>query len=324
MVREGGDPLALKRQAVMPTFAEAAATVIALNRPTWTNDKHAYQWEMTFSRYINPVIGERLVGDIASADVLRVLTPIWTSKHETARRVRQRVGAVMDWAIAQGFRADNPAGPALARVLPRMPRTQAHQQAVPYDDVADAIRQFNESEADTTTKLSFEFLVLTAARSSEVRLATWDEVDMFAATWTISADRMKGRRGLRREHRVPLCDRALGILDESTSLTNGAGLIFPSALTGRPISDNTHRSRLRALGIPAVPHGFRSSFRDWASEQTDTPHAVMEAALAHVVSNSTEAAYARSDLFDRRRVLMDEWAAYLAQRVAANVRADTA
>ena len=324
MVREGGDPLSTKRQAIMPTFAEAAATVIALNQPTWSNEKQAYQWEMTVSKYVNPVIGERLVGDIASSDVLAVLTPIWTSKHETARRVRQRIGAVMDWAVAQGYRADNPAGSALARVLPRMPRTQAHQQAIPYDEVADAIRRFNGSEADATTKLSFEFLVLTASRSSEVRLATWAEVDMLAATWTVPPERMKGRRGLRREHRVPLSGRALDVLDEAAQLTDGNGLIFPSPLTGRAISDATHRKRLRELGIPAVPHGFRSSFRDWASEQTDAPHAVMEAALAHVISNATEAAYARSDLFDRRRVLMDEWAAYLVADAAAGAQQGTA
>ena len=135
---------------------------------------------------------------------------------------------------------------------------------------------------------------------------------------------MKGRRGQRREHRVPLSIRALEILDEAAQLTDGNSLIFPSPLTGRAISDATHRRRLRSLGISAVPHGFRSSFRDWAAECTDAPHAVMESALAHVVSNATEAAYARSDLFDRRRVLMDEWAAYLAQDVAADTRADTA
>ena len=188
-VRNGGDPMVERRQAIMPTFAEAAATVIALNRPTWTSDHYAWQWEMLIRKHANPVLGERLVGDIASADVLAVLTPIWTSKHETARRVRQRIGAVMDWAVAQGYRADNPAGSALAKVLPRMPRTQAHQQALAYDEVADAIRRFYGSEADAATKMSFEFLVLTASRSSEVRLATWDEVDMQAATWTVPPER---------------------------------------------------------------------------------------------------------------------------------------
>ena len=315
---DGGDPLAERRRAEMPTFAEAAATVIALNRPTWTSEHYAWQWEMLISKHANPIIGDRLVGEIDTGDVLAVLTPLWTDKHETGRRVRQRIGAVMDWAIASGYRADNPAGSALAKVLPKMPRTQAHQQAIPYDDVADAIRQFQASEADPATKLSFEFLILTATRSSETRLATWDEINWASRTWTIPAERMKGRRGNRREHRVPLSDRALQVLSEAESLANDTGLIFPSSLTGKAISDATHRYRLRALGIDAVPHGFRSSFRDWAAEQSDAPHAVMEAALAHVVSNATEAAYARSDLFGRRRELMQQWADYLDDTAAVS------
>lgn len=319
-IREGGNPLADRRTATVPTFAEAAAKVIALHRPTWTNTKHVYQWKMTFDQYVNPVLGDLLVADITSADVLAALTPIWTSKHETARRVRQRIGAVMDWAVAHGYRVDNPAGTALARVLPKMPRTAKHQSAIHYTEVAHALRQFYESSADPATKLSFAFLVLTATRSSEARLATWDEIDALTQTWTISADRMKGRQGQRREHRVPLSAQALAVLEQAQLLTAGDGLIFPSPLTGRAISDNTHRARLRSLNIDAVPHGFRSSFRDWAAEQTDAPHAVMEAALAHVVSNATEAAYARSDLFDRRRLLMQQWADYLAgQSDIANI-----
>ena len=319
VIRAGGDPLTVKRREAMPTVAEAAVKVIALNRPTWTNGKHTYQWEMTFSKYVNPVIGSRLVGDVTSSDALAVLAPIWTSKHETARRIRQRIGAVMDWAVAQGYRQDNPAGEALTKVLPRMPKTKAHQPALPYTEVSAAVRTFYESDADRATKLSFELLVLTATRSTEVRLAEWDEVDWTSRTWTIPAERMKGRMGDRREHRVPLAPRALENLLAARGLGDGSGLIFPSPLTGGPISNNTHRKRMQDLGLKAadgryaVPHGFRSSFRDWAAEQTDAPHAVMEAALAHVVGNSTEAAYFRSDLFERRRVLMDQWAEYLGE-----------
>ena len=317
VIRAGGDPLAIKRREAMPTVAEAAAKVIELNRPTWTNEKHTYQWGMTFSKYVNPIIGSLLVGDVTSADALAVLTPIWTSKHETARRIRQRIGAVMDWAVAQGYRQDNPAGEALSKVLPRMPKTKAHQPALPYIEVSAAVRTFYGSDADRATKLSFELLVLTATRSTEVRLAEWDEVDWLSMTWTIPAGRMKGRKGQRREHRVPLSPRALEILLSARALGDGSGIIFPSPLTGGPISNNTHRKRMQDLdfkaldGRYAVPHGFRSSFRDWASEQTNAPHAVMEAALAHTIPSATEAAYARSDLFDRRRVLMQQWADYL-------------
>ena len=316
-VRDGRDPLVDKRRESVPTVAEAAVKVIDLNRPTWTNAKHVYQWQMSFSNYVNPYIGEMLVSEVTPADVLAALSPIWTSKHDTAARIRQRIGTVMDWAVAQGYRADNPAGQALARVLPKMPKVQAHQAAIPYGEVPAALRAVCATDADAATKLSLEFLVLTATRSTETRLATWPEIDWQAQTWTVPAERMKGRKGQRREHRVPLSSRALEVLAKARCLDNGSGLLFPSPTTGRPISDNTHRKRLRDLGLQAadgrlaVPHGFRSSFRDWASECTDTPHAVMEAALAHVVSNATEAAYARSDLFERRRVLMQQWADYL-------------
>ena len=317
LTRAGGDPRSERRREAIPTVARAAAKVIEMYRPTWTNEKHAYQWEMSFTKYVNPVIGSRLVNQVTSADVLAALTPIWTSKHDTAVRIRQRIGTVMEWAIVQGYRADNPAGRALNRVLPRMPRVQDHQPALPYTEVHAAIQAMHETDAGLATKLSFEILVLTASRSTEVRLARWDEVDWASKTWTIPAERMKGRKGIRREHRVPLSKRALAILVEARALDNGSGLVFPSALTGGPVSNNTHRKRMINLGLRAgngryaVPHGFRSSFRDWASEQTDTPHAVMEAALTHKTKDATEAAYARSDLFERRRILMEQWAKYL-------------
>ena len=311
MARGGIDPLAVKRRASTPTVAEAAVKVIALNRPTWTNEKHAYQWDQTFRDYVNPVIGSYPVSDVTSGDVLSVLTPIWTSKAETARRVRQRLSTVMDWAVAQGYRPDNPAGMAISRVLPKMPKTGEHLPALHYAEVPNALLRVRESDAYDATKLSFEFLVLTAARSTEVRLARWQEVDWGSKTWTVPAERMKGKKGERRDHRVPLSPRALAVLLEARALDNGSGLIFPSRLTKRPLSNNTHRDRLQDLGIPAVPHGFRSSFKDWAIEQTDAAWAVSEAALAHVIGNATELAYARSDLFDRRRVLMDQWAEYL-------------
>ena len=195
-------------------------------------------------------------------------------------------------------------------MLGRQPEIQ-HHRALPYEEVADAIRTVWESNASETSKLAFEFLVLPAARSGEVRLARWNEIDPVERPWTIPAERMK----MAREHRVPLSRRTLEILDRTRARTGGTGLVFPNP-RGQPFAAATLSHLLKKLGIVAVPHGFRSSFDGWAAECTDAPHAVMEAALAHVVRNKVEVAYARSDLFERRRVLMDDWARYLAQREA--------
>ena len=307
IAREGGDPRPDRRRLVIPTFAEAARRYIDLHRPSWTNEKHVYQWEMSFSAYVFPKFGDRSVNEIDGEDVLSALTPIWNAKPETARRVKQRISAVLDWAVANGYRKDNPAGRSLNQVLPKGSRIVAHHKAVPYSEVGEVLRLVRESKAAPVTKLSLEFLVLTAARSGEVREAKWEEVDFDSRTWTVPAERMKAAR----EHRVPLSDRALEVLDQAKNLSDGSDLIFPAPRSGEILSDMTHRTLLRRLDVDAVPHGFRSSFRDWAAECTDCPHAVMEAALAHVVANSTEAAYARSDLFEKRRQLMAQWAEYL-------------
>ena len=307
LTREGGDPLAHKRRRSMPTFLEATARVIELRRGTWSNARYASQWPASLETYAFPTLGDLPVGHISSADVLTVLTPIWTTIPETARRVRQRIGVVMDWAIAQGYRDDNPAATALAAVLPKLPRTAAHHRAVPFAQVPETVRAVRESSASLVTQLALEFLVLTAARSGEVRLATWGEVDLASRVWTIPAARMKAGR----EHRVPLSQQAVVALEDARGLSDDDGLVFPSRHAGKALSDMTLSGLLRRLGIAAVPHGFRSSFRDWAAERTDAPRAVMEAALAHVVANSTEAAYFRSDLFDRRRRLMEQWGEYV-------------
>ena len=236
-----------------------------------------------------------------------LLLPIWNEKHQTAKRVRQRIGTVMRWAIAQGYRVDNPAGDAIGAALPRPPRVQKHYKALPYAEVAGAIDVIQRSEARVTVKLGFEFLVLTVSRSGEVRGARWAEIDLEGGEWTIPAERMKSRR----EHRVPLSARAREILAMAKAHAPRSELVFPSA-RGLVLPSFEFAGLLKALGIGAVPHGFRSSFRDWAAERTDAPRAVMEAALAHAVRNRVEAAYARSDLFERRRVLMEQWAEYLA------------
>ena len=209
-------------------------------------------------------------------------------------------------AVAMGYRPDNPAGEALGQALGRQQAIVQHMRALPHGAVADALATVRASQAAVTTKRAFGFLVLMAARSGEVRLATWDEVDLDAAVWTIPAARMKAKR----DHRVPLSGRALAILDDVQRLSDGTGLVFPNP-RGKPRSDATLSQLIKELGTAAVPHGFRSSFRDWAAERTNTLREVVEAALAHTVQNPTEAAYARSDLFERRRRLMDEWATYL-------------
>ena len=316
-VAQGRDPVAEKREArkaarrpapSIPTFAQAAARVIELRRPTWSNAKHAAQWESTLATYAHPLIGHKTVDSITPSDALAVLTPIWTTKPETASRVRQRMETVLDWAVTHSYRLDNPAGRSLLRVLPRVQQRKEHLQALPYVQVPDAMAKVRGSTADVPTRLSFEFLVLTAGRSGEVRAAEWSEINWETATWEIPAARMKARR----PHRVPLSGRAIEILQEASRFGDGQGLVFPASRSGRAASSMTFTALLRRLGIPAVPHGFRSSFRDWVIEQTSTPWTVAEAALAHNVGNSTEAAYMRSDLFDQRRALMDAWAKYVA------------
>ena len=315
-VAEGRDPVAEKRETreaalrpapSVPTFAEAAARVIELRRPTWSNPKHAAQWQSTLQTYAFPLIGGKAVDAVTPADAMAVLAAIWTSKPETATRVRQRMETVMDWVVAQGYRLDNPAGRSLLKVLPKTQRLKEHHRALPYAQVPGVVRRVRESTAGISTKLAFEFLVLTAGRSGEVRAADWSEVDWEAATWEIPAARMKARR----PHRVPLSGRAIEILRQALELIDGQGLIFPAARSGRPSSEMVFTALLRRLEIPAVPHGFRTSFRNWVAECTATPWAVGEAALAHNIGNSTEAAYMRSDLLDRRRALMDAWAAYV-------------
>ena len=308
LARSGGDPLSDRRRVQgVPTFAEAAGRVLEQKRDGWRGRWHAQNWIRSMERYAFPRIGSRPVSEVNTADVLEILTPIWHSKAETARAVRQRIRSVLEWAIALDMRSDNPCD----RVLPVLgPQNDivTHRQALHHRDVAAAIETVRAGSAQPAVKLAFEFLVLTAARSGEVRGAQWVEIDTTDHVWTLSVQRMKAKR----EHRVPLCRRAVEVLDAARTLGDGNPLVFPMP-SGRPISASTLLKMLNDLRIAAVPHGFRSSFRDWAAEKTDHPREVIEAALAHVVQNKVEAAYARSDLFDRRRLLMDDWSEYLAE-----------
>ena len=307
LARSGGDPRLERRRAAVPTFRDLAAQHIEALRPSWRNAKHAAQWGSTLATYAYPFIGNRPVDQITRADVIGLLSPIWTKKPETARKVRQRVRAVMARAIALEYIENNPAGEGIDAALARLPRIKAHHPALPYAQLPAALKAVRGSTATPAVKLGFQFLALTACRSGEVRGASWDEVDLDAATWTVPAERMKGGRA----HRVPLSEQATAVLEEARGLDNGSGLVFPAPRSGMELSNMAFAQLLRRLGLDFVPHGLRSSFRDWAAEQTSAPHTVMESALAHTVRNPTEAAYFRSDLFDLRRGLMRMWGNYL-------------
>ena len=308
LARAGGDPLALKRRPDVPTFAEAVERVVAIHEPNWKDGaRSADIWRSSLGRYAIPRLGRKRVCDIDTADVLAVLVPIWADKRETARRVRQRIGAVMKWAVAQGYRQDNPAGEAIGAALPKNGVAKSHMKALPYSEVAGAIANIRASaRAWRGTKLALEFLVLTAARSGEVRGAQWSEIDLEARTWTVPGSRMKAGK----PHRVPLSARALDVLQEAREVADQGGLVFPS-VTGRPLSDSTLSKLCRESRVGCVPHGFRSSFRDWCAERSNAPREVCELALAHVNADRVEAAYMRTDLFERRRELMAEWSEYL-------------
>ena len=288
LARESGDPLAEKRRAEStPTFAEAARQVWNQLRPGWRSPEHAQLWLSSLERYAFPRIGEMPVSEVTSADVIGILAPIWHYKAATARKLRQRIRAVMEWAVAMDLRPGNPCD-RIGPVLGAQGQVVRHMRALPHGEVASAIEKVRASNSGPVVKLAFEFLVLTATRSGEVRGGVWTEINRDEGVWTIPAPRTKGNR----EHRVPLSRRALEVLEEARAHGRGSLLVFPS-LRGKP-------------------HGFRSSFRDWAAEETDHPREVPEAALAHTVRNPIEAAYRRTDLFERRRRLMEDWAAYLA------------
>ena len=310
VIAAGLDPFVEKRKPTVATFREATEIVHRMNLPRWRSEKHAKSWLRVLERYAFPIIGDTPVDRVESSDVLAVLDPIWTTKSETARRVRQRMRTIFRWAMSHGFIDNNPAGEVVEGALLPMPHIREHFRSLPFQEVGAALKTVEESGASLSAKLCLRFLVLTAARSGEARGATWDEMDLEARTWRIHGSRMKA--GV--EHRVPLSEQALAVLDQAYLLRDKAGVVFPSPQKrGRTLSNMTLMMVLGSAGLAdrATVHGFRSSFKDWSMEKTDTPWAVAEAALAHTLGNSTEQAYARSDLYERRRVLMQEWADYV-------------
>ena len=304
LARAGGDPLAEKRRSAgIPTFAEAAKRVIEQKSAGWRNAAVPRNWYRSFEIHVFPRIGRVPVSEMTSADVLEILTPIWHANPPTARIVRHRIRAVLEWAIAMDWRTDNPCD-RLLPVLGSQQHVVRHRKALPHREVGAAIEKVRAAKAGKVDALALEFMVLTAARGVEVRGAVWSEIDREERVWTVPASRMKSLRA----HRVPLCGRALEILDAARKLGGGGSPIVFVGKRGREMGGEQMGRLLRKHGIAAVPHGFRSSFRDWAAEETDHPREVVEAALAHVVRNPVEAAYMRSDLFERRRRLMDDWA----------------
>lgn len=316
LVSDGIDPILEKRAAESArraattkkmTFAEAADRYIAIQEPGWRNAKHAWQWRNSLDKYVIPNIGRLDVGDIGITQVLSVLEPIWQTITETASRVRGRIELILAWADKRVERERlNPARwrGHLDTQLPRPSKVARpkHHKALSLAEMPLFITCLRDQ--DSMAARALEFAILTAARSGEVRHATCGELDLDAKVWKIPADRMKGGR----EHRVPLSDAAMALL-RSTPRMEGDDVIFQSPRSG-PLNDSALLGVCRRIGADCVPHGFRSTFRDWCAEHTNVSREVAEMALAHAIGNEVEAAYRRGDLFEKRRVLMDEWAGF--------------
>lgn len=317
-VRKGIDPIeeaksarqALKaQQAAAMTFRQAAAAYIYAHRAGWRNAKHAQQFSNTLKQHAYPVMGDLDVAAVDLPHVLKVLEPIWTTKTETASRLRGRIEQVLDWATARKYRAgENPARwrGHLDMLLPRPTKVAKvkHHPAIALQD-AHAFTVALRAMTGIAPR-ALEFALLTAARSGEVRGATWAEIDVDAGLWVVPAHRTKADR----EHRVPLQAAALNLLADLPRIKNTQDLVFPG-VRGGPLSDMSLTAVMRRMGLEAVPHGLRSTFRDWAAERTTYPRDLAEMALAHAIASDVEAAYRRGDMLDRRREMMERWAAFL-------------
>jgi integrase len=312
-ISSGIDPIAQReaqasqlraRQATEKTFQQAAQAYMDTHGDVWKNPKHRAQWGTTLETYAYPVLGKLLVRDVSQEHVLNVLEPIWKSKNETASRLRGRIEAVLDWATVRKYRSgENPARwkGHLDKLLaaPNKVQRVVHFRALPIDMMAGFMADLRQREG--TAARALEFAILCASRSGEVRGVTWSEIDLEARVWTIPSDRMKAGK----EHRVPLSESAIRIIQRQPRLASSE-LVF-AAPRGGQLSDMTLSAVLRRMNVDAVPHGFRSTFRDWISERTSYPRDLAEQALAHTLENKVEAAYRRGDALEKRRELMQAW-----------------
>ena len=330
LVKAGQDPIAARdagraRQRLVDaraiTFDQAAEQFIAANEAGWGNGKHRDQWRNTLAAYASPVFGKMPVADIGVTEVMRVVEPLWQTRTVTGSRVRGRIERVLDWAEVRGYRTGkNPAQwrGHLDKLLPPRRKVQKvkHHAAVAIDDLPTVYARL--ADLSSMTALALRFTILTAARAGEVTGARWSEIDMEARVWTVPADRIKAGK----THRVPLSREAMDILAAARKVATGT-LVFPGWVAGRPLSVS---SMLKFLARPegagagdATIHGFRSTFRDWASERTGYPSEVAEMALAHSICDKVEAAYRRGDLFERRKLMMEAWAKFVRTTPSAKV-----
>ncbi|WP_163560923.1 site-specific integrase [Halomonas sp. NO4] len=320
LAKDGTDPIQARdveqQENSTPTFTSCAARYIQSHRRSWRNAKHARQWVSTLKTYARPAIGHMPVDEIDTQDIVSILNPIWASKTETAKRVQGRIENVLDYAAAHKYRDEsNPARwrGHLDKLLAKPSRVKnvSHHPAMPYDEVAAFIAELQGYTSISSKAL--QFLILTATRTSEVLRTEWPEIDLKNATWTIPAERMKARR----EHRVPLSTQAVSLLSDLPRV-QGNPYVFPGARLGRPLSNMAMLQLMRGMGYGVggnrgdyVPHGFRSSFRDWSGEVSSYPRDVAEMALAHTIENKVEAAYRRGDLFEKRRSMMQDWSDFI-------------
>ena len=303
--RTGGDPRAAVSSDV-PTFREAATMYLEIQSPDW-GEAHSRHVRRLLERHAFPSLGDLPVDEIQTADLMRVLVPLWRRQRATGQRLRQRIAGVMAWGVAAGYREDDPTA-SLSAVLPAGRKQRKHHRYVPAKELPEALRKVEGSGAWIGTKLALRFLALTAARSGEVRGARWREFDLESATWVVPASRMKSRK----EHRVPLSSAALVVLDRADGLRGrGRGLIFPG-IQGKMVGAAVFGRLLKDLGIDCSPHGFRSSFRSWCSDE-GIDRELAEQALAHAVGSQVEQCYARSDVLERRREVMEAWGAFLVE-----------
>ena len=310
IAKSGGDPF-LERQkerGFKVTFAYCAQKVHELNKPTWKNEKFALQWYSSLENHVLPKIGELPISQITSSDILGVLSPIWNTRTDTARKLKQRIRLIIKWARAKGyFQGDDPVELA-EQALPRKKRSDNHHKSLSYKDVPDLIVKIKESKISLPTQLAIQFTILSACRTSEVLRASWDEIDMQNLIWTIPAKRMKTGK----IHEVPISSGMKDILKDAKDKIGSPDYIFSSDQSGKELSNNTLRLAVqKRLGIDTTIHGMRSSFKDWASETTNFANEVSEMALAHVIPNKTEAAYRRGNLMDKRRHLMQIWSDFI-------------